>query len=133
MRALRRVNRKRNNGFLFPPQLALVFALLAIFALGYLGLCSRCEGLNREVKRIEENRAELRRRVVNEQYKWANQTSLSRIEAKLAEFKLDMSFPPSSRIVHLDHPVQLADLDPDEAWSKQVVRLSDRDPAIFHD
>jgi hypothetical protein len=118
---------------LFPPQLALLLALIALLGVCYLWISNRCETLSRDIKRIEESRADLERRVVNEQYKWAHQTSLSRLEAKLAEFQIEMSFPPSSRIVHLDHAVQLAELDPDAAWGRHVVHLSDREPAMLHD
>lgn len=133
MRALRRVNRKRNRGMSVPPGLILLLVTGVLLAVGYLWIANRCETLSRDIKRIEESRADLQRRVANEQYKWANQTTLRRLEAKLAEFRIEMAFPPSSRIVRLGHAVQLAELDPDEAWGGRVVRLTERDPAMLHD
>lgn len=133
MRAFRRVNRKRNRGMSVPPTLSLSLVLAVLLAVGYLWIANRCESLSRDIKRIEESRSDLQRRVANEQYKWANQTTLSRLEAKLAEFRIEMSFPPSSRIVRLGHAVQLAELDPDEAWGGRVVRLTEPDPKMLHD
>lgn len=133
MRALRRVNRKRNRGVSIPPWAALALVAVVFLAVGYVWIGYRCQQLSGEIKRLEDSRADLQRRTGNEQYKWANQTTLSRLEAKLAEFRIEMGFPPSSRIVRLGQAVQLADLDPDEAWGGRVVRLIEQDPKMLHD
>ncbi|MDZ4197741.1 MAG: hypothetical protein U1E27_00485 [Kiritimatiellia bacterium] len=129
----RRVNRKKNSGFLFPAPLAILLTAIAGFFLSYLWLCSRCEVLAREIKSVEERQDETRRRVVNEQFKWESQKSLSRIQARLEAAGIVMSFPPPTRVIHLDRPLQLADLDPDQAWGHQLVRATDREPVRLHD
>jgi len=101
----------------------MVLTALAGFFLSYLWLCSRCEVLARDTKRLEIRHEEIRRRVQNEQFKWANATSLSRIEARLRAAGIEMSFPPPSRVVHLDRPMQLADLNLDETWGGALVRV----------
>jgi hypothetical protein len=106
-----RVNRKKESGSLFPAPLAGLLTLAALLALSYLWLCGRCEALGRDIQRMESQRAELRRRVIAEEYKWSNLNSLRQIQQALARFDIAMGWPEERRVIRLARPIDVSDLD----------------------
>ncbi len=107
-----RVNRKIRQGPLFPAPLAGVLTLAALIALSYLWLCGRCDAISAEIQQIEHRRVELRRRLVAEEYRWAQMNTLSRIRAALANFGIVMEAPEERRILRLLRPVDVEDVEP---------------------
>jgi hypothetical protein len=77
----------------------LVFA--AGVALGYLWLCSRNEDIGKSIKTIEERKKDLDRRVVNEEYKWANATSPDNVRRLLKVHHLEMELPKERSVVRV--------------------------------
>jgi hypothetical protein len=110
MVARRRVNVKRNVRRVFPVRLLLLLTVVATFALSYLWLCGRCQSLARDLKRSEDRLAEIRRRRLNEEYKWSNLCTLKRVRDALAAFRIEMDWPGKDRVVYLTRPVDIADL-----------------------
>jgi hypothetical protein len=102
-------NRKKNSsGFIFPAPLAVVLTLLMVLSLSYLWLCSRCEGLGVRIKKLEQKRAEIHNRVLNEEYKWSNLKSPRNIEMFLQQHNLVMAWPDESHIVRIRRDAALA-------------------------
>ncbi len=108
-----RVNRKkRRDESLFPSPLAGLLILAALLALSYLWLCGRCDAISREIQALEEQYTELRRRVVAEEYRWAQLNTLSRIRSALDRFGIPMERPDERRIVRLARPLPLEEWEP---------------------
>jgi len=91
----------RRGGFVFPTPLAVILLTLAGLALSYLWLCGRCEAAGRRIKQYEATRTELRKRRMNEEFKWANMKSPRNIEAALRRHHLVMDWPSRSRLREL--------------------------------
>ena len=108
----KRVNTKKNAGFLFPVPLAALLSTAALLCFGYLWLNGRCESLAQDIKRLEESRAEVRRRVLNEEYKWSNLCTLRRVREALVQFQIPMDWPDNARVVHLSRPLDAAEIEP---------------------
>lgn len=121
-----RVNRKKErNGPLFPAPLAGLLTLAALLSLSYLWLCGRCEALGRDIQKLEEQQADLRRRVINEEYKWSNLNSLGQIRQALARFNISMGWPDERRIIRLARPLDATELDPAPPPPQVVLHPSD--------
>lgn len=107
MRRLRTKNRpKANARRIFPAPLALVLGLVAALSVTYLWLCGRCEQLGQEIKRKERALVELRRHVVNEEYKWSNLTSPQNMQRLLQAHQLVMTWPSERDVVRLGAPME---------------------------
>ena len=95
-------NRKKDSdGFIFPAPLAGILGAVAMIALCYLWLCSRCEALGSQLQTLEDNRRAAHQRRVNEECKWSNAKSPGNILALLQEKHLSMNYPEESRVVRL--------------------------------
>ena len=98
----RKKNKKRQSeGVMFPAPLAIILVLAAVLSLSYLWLCGRTEGLGRNIKGLEKEYAELRRRVINEEYKWSNMKSPKNIERLLTQHNVAMVWPSEQNIVRI--------------------------------
>lgn len=105
MKRLRSKNRAKGpRGPVFPFQLALALALVATMAWVYLWLRGRCDSLGQEIKRKERALEDLRRRVVNEEFKWANLTSPQNMQRLLQVHRLAMTWPTERDVVRLGEP-----------------------------
>ena len=87
--------------------------LVAALAVVYLGLSNTCENIGRQIKRLEVDRAELRKRVVNEERNWSMARSIGNMERLLAAHGIAMTFPQERNIIRLkaaepDEPAQYA-------------------------
>ncbi len=85
----------------FPAPLAAVLVLVGVLSLGYLWLCGQCDAAGRRIKDLERQRTEVRRRYLNEEYKWHNLRSQENIERALKMHGLEMSWPERRRAVHI--------------------------------
>lgn len=102
MKRLRSKNRPKGKSRpVFPAPLALVLGLVTALALAYLWLCGRCDSLGQEIKRKERELVDLRRRVVNEEYKWSNLTSPRNMQRLLQAHQLLMTWPKECDVVRL--------------------------------
>lgn len=115
-------NRRKPSGFIFPFPLAVVLALAAVLATGYLVLCNRCEALAEDIRQLERREAEVQRQVVNEEFKWSNMTSLRSIEQALARFDLPLRWPSDRQVIHLSRPLRVAELTAAPSGGPQVAR-----------
>jgi hypothetical protein len=104
--ARRRQNiKKGSEGPIFPAPLAAILSAAAIISISYLWFCGRCEALGVQIQSLEANKAELHKRVINEEYKWSNMKSPQNIESLLRQFNLTMTWPDENRVVRLrTHP-----------------------------
>jgi cell division protein FtsB len=93
--------KKQSQGDIFPAPLAAILLLAAVLSLTYVWLCGRCDALGRDIKALEQECEEIRRRRLNEEYKWANMRSPRNIERALREHNLDMDWPDRRCIITL--------------------------------
>ena len=98
----RKKNRKKESkGWGGTAKFAAIMAAVFVAAFLYLCLYNRCETIGARIKGLEEKKAELRKRVMNEQYKWSNMKSPRNIEALLKRHNLAMGWPQETQIVRL--------------------------------
>jgi hypothetical protein len=100
-RRKRRNRKKRVDGFIFPGSFAGVLVFASVAALSYLWLCSRCEGLGREIKVLETQKTELQKKFLNEEYKWMRLKSPKSIEDSLARCGISMTWPRQDQVMWL--------------------------------
>lgn len=100
--ARRRQNiKKGSEGPIFPAPLAAILSTAAVISLSYLWFCGRCEALGVQIQALESKKAELHKRVINEEYKWSNMKSPQNIEDLLRQFNLTMTWPGEDRVVRV--------------------------------
>ena len=97
----RRKNRKAYVKIPFPTVLASVLVFAAVFGLSYVWLCSRCDQLGQEIKRLEQVQRDTRRRLINEQDRWSNLLAPANFERALRRHGLAMSLPDERQIVRV--------------------------------
>ncbi len=98
----RKVNRRRGpRGLVFPAPLAVILGFAAVVSLSYLWVCGRCEDLGVQIQKLEGKKAEVHRRVINEEYKWSNMKSPQNIERLMQHFKLAMTWPEEARVARV--------------------------------
>lgn len=90
-----------------------IFVLAAGLAMVYLGLHNTCEDIGRQIKKLEAERAELHKRVLNEERNWAMARSFGNMERLMAAHSIAMSWPAEQNIIRLrasepDEPAQYA-------------------------
>lgn len=100
--ARRKKNRKKDSeGSVFPAPFAAILGAVALVSLGYLWLCGRCEAMGARIKMLENNKVEVHKRMINEEYKWSNMKSPGNILALLQRYNLSMNYPDESRVIRL--------------------------------
>ena len=90
-----------------------LFGLAAVLAGVYLGLYNSCETIGRQIKKLETDRAELHKRVVNEERNWATARSIGNMERLMENHGIVMTWPEERHIIRLhaaepDEPAQFA-------------------------
>ena len=90
-----------------------ISAVIAVVAMGYLSLYNTCENIGRQIKKLEHERAELHKRVVNEERNWAMARSIGNMEQLMENHGIVMSWPEERNIIRLrqaeaDEPAQYA-------------------------
>lgn len=93
--------RREVNGKFFPGLTAIVLVVGACLALSYLGLDGRCNDLSDAIRKLEEKKRDLDRRVVNEQNKLVKQTSPENLLRILQSHRLVMALPSRTNVVHI--------------------------------
>ena len=90
-----------------------LMALVALLGMVYLNLHNACESVGREIKRLENQRAELRKQVVNEERNWEMARYIQNMQRLMETHGIAMTFPDSKNIVRLraaepEEPAQYA-------------------------
>ncbi|HMP89817.1 MAG TPA: hypothetical protein PJ991_06430 [Kiritimatiellia bacterium] len=98
---LRVQTRKTGIKGIFPGTLFGVLLALMLFSFSYLYICGRCDDLGKKINQLEKKRDELRREIVNEEFKWSNMTSPKNMEALLKKHQLNMIWPSEDSVVRL--------------------------------
>jgi len=93
--------KKQMDAFIFPVPFAGVVMLFSMLALGYVWLGCRCEALGKELKALEKESSGLRKKFLNEKYKWARMKSPRNIEGMLAHHNISMTWPRRGQVVRL--------------------------------
>ena len=88
-------------------------ALVAALAMVYLSLYNTCESIGRQIKKMENEQAELHKRVVNEERNWATARSIRNMEQLMENHGIVMSWPAEQNIIRLraeesDEPARYA-------------------------
>jgi hypothetical protein len=99
--ARNRLKRNKAAEGVFPTVFAGVLLAATGTSLGYLWLCGRCEDLGRRIKQLEQQKSQIERRVVNEEYKWSNMTSPQNMEKLLQTHRLEMVWPSEKKVVRI--------------------------------
>jgi hypothetical protein len=125
--ARRRQNiKKGSEGPIFPAPLAAILSAAAILSLSYLWFCGRCEALGMQIQALESKKAELHKRVINEEYKWSNMKSPQTIEDLLHRFNLAMVWPEENRVVRMPNPAAAVEPGPAHARPRDYVQSTKR-------
>jgi hypothetical protein len=101
--ARRRKRNYRKNARTSPvPGGIAVFLVLAVgLALGWLWLDNRCDQLGMRLKELEQEKAALRRRVTNEEFKWSSLTTYESMMKLLKQHGIEMDWPRERQIVRI--------------------------------
>ena len=75
--------------------------LVAALAMVYLSLFNTCDNIGRQIKKLENERAELHKKVVNEERNWAMARSIGNMEQLMATHGIVMSWPEEQNIIRL--------------------------------
>lgn len=103
--ARRKRNKKKHSaGFIFPTPLASILMLITLLSLGYLWLNARCEAAGKRIKMLEQERVELRNRVLNEELKWTDMKSLRNLQSALNRHQIVMTWPSEDRVIRVPRP-----------------------------
>ena len=98
----RNKNRKNDEPrHVFPAPLAGILAVAVTLSLGYLWLCGRCDAMGRDIKKLEQRKVELQRKIENEEYKWSNMTSPQNMASLLKAHNLEMTWPGEGSIIRM--------------------------------
>lgn len=109
-----RRNRKKATGAaILPWRWVGVLCGFGLIAFAYLWLLGQCDALGREIKQLEDQKAEIRKRVLNEEYRLANMKTPENIDRLLKQFGLVMGLPEPGQVVVVRErdgarPVQVA-------------------------
>lgn len=87
--------------------------LVAALAMVYLSLFNTCENIGRQIKKLEQERAEQHKKVVNEERNWAMARSIGNMEQLMEIHGISMTWPEEKNIIRLpragsDEPAQYA-------------------------
>lgn len=97
----RKTHKKNQVQVPFPVLLANVLVLVAVLGLSYMWLCSRCDGLGKDIKRKEAELNAAQKRLVNEQDRWSSITSPANLERAIRKHRLDMTMPREQQVVRI--------------------------------
>lgn len=86
---------------MLPVPFAIVAVLISMIALVYVWLGCRCDSLGKQLKTLEAQKAELEKRIQNEEYNWTRMKSPLSMEEALAKFHISMTWPGHEQIVRL--------------------------------
>ena len=78
-----------------------ILILLASLGMIYLHLQGTCDRLGREIKQLEAEREDIRKRVVNEERNWMTARSIRNMEAMMERHGIVMSWPEEANIIRL--------------------------------
>lgn len=102
------MSRRRNRNFrkrarANPASRALLVLVLGALGAGFtwLWLQNRCEHLSARIKALEQEKAALRRRIVNEEFKWSSLTTYENMMKLLREHGIEMNWPSERQIVRV--------------------------------
>ncbi len=76
-------------------------SLGAVLAMVYLSLFNTCESIGRQIKKLEQERVEIHKRVVNEERNWEMARSIANMERLMASYGIAMSWPEERNIIRL--------------------------------
>ena len=113
-RTTRRKNRKKqaDGVAIHAPTIAVVTVLATVF-ISYLYLCGQCDELGMRIKKLEQDKEQLHRRVQVEESKWSRMKSPGQIPKYLQRHGLDMTWPDESRILRI--PIRVVQAFQEEA------------------
>ena len=90
-----------SSGFTFPLPLATILLLAATLSLAYLWLNGRADAMGKRIQELEQRSQEVRNRMVNEQIKWSNITTLQNIQRELKRHAIDMRWPDENHVIRI--------------------------------
>lgn len=101
--ARRRNRNYRKNARTTPVPGAVAVCLLAVLSISFawLWLSNRCDYLGTRIKDLEQQKTVLRRRVVNEEFKWSSLTTYENMMKLLKQHNLEMDWPRERQIVRI--------------------------------
>ena len=105
MKVIKRKNRKKIvNAYSKPAPFVGIVIVVVVTALVYSYLVYSCQVLGDDIKSMERQRIDLKKRYVNEECRWMEEKSPAKIAAALKKHNIVMSWPTASQVVHLSTP-----------------------------
>ncbi len=93
-------NRKKQAVIsILPWRMTAFFLAVGVTAFLYLWLSNQCEALGVEIRKLEDQKAEIRKRVVNEEYRLANMKTPENVDRLLRQFGIQMGLPEPGQVV----------------------------------
>lgn len=107
----RRNRKKRVDGFVVSKNFAGILVFLSAAALSYLWLCSRCDELGSDIKKLEGEKVQLENKYLNEEYKWMSLKSPENLEETLLQYGIKMTWPRRDQVIWLADTQNQIDVD----------------------
>ena len=93
-------NRKKHaNAPILPGRMILILGAIGLIAFAHLWLVGQCDALGVQIKKLEDQKAEIRKRVVNEEYRLAKMKTPENIDRLLKQFGISMGLPEPGQVV----------------------------------
>lgn len=105
--------KKQTDGAILPWRWMGILIAFGTVAFVYLWLLGQCDALGMQIRQLEDQKAEIRKRVVNEEYRLANMKTPENIDRLLKQFGISMGLPEPGQVVVVRardgaRPVQIA-------------------------
>ena len=105
MKIRKRKNRKKIvNAYSKPAPFVGFVVVVVVTALIYSYLVYSCQVLGDDIKVMERQRIELKKRYVNEECRWMEEKSPANIAVALKKHDIVMTWPTARQVVHLSIP-----------------------------
>jgi hypothetical protein len=111
MRRRYRNYRKRARSSPLPGALLLVVFTAGLLGFSWLWLHNRCELIASRIKELEQEKIALRRRVMNEEFKWSSLTTYENMMKLLREHRIEMNWPSERQIVRVRRAAVASDAE----------------------
>ena len=124
-RRRKRNKKKQAQGFVFPVPLALFLVMVTVTSMTYLWMYARSEAAGLRIQQLERRQEQTRQALAQEELRWTQMRTLSRVRAAVEKHGLDMTLAPSHRIVHLARPAGLDDVAVHSEMAQATVAAGD--------
>ncbi len=121
----KRKKQQQMNGYIFPVPFAGIVVVASALALGYVWLGCQCEALGDEIKTTETRGVDLKKKLLNAEYRWVRTKSPQSLEIAMQRHGLKMDWPRVGQVVRLDKVARPRTFDSRElAGGMRIAKVS---------